>query len=491
MREPIVGRFGAMTGPSKCDKVAVETVDVVVVGGGIAGFCAAIAAAERRRQVLLLEKQQNPGGSTAMSNGFFAFTGTSEQQEIGVVDTTEMLLKDLHEVGGYQNDEQLLKTYARRQHELYRWLRALGTTFDALQISAGQSAARSHHTDPRLLLERLWSRLIDTGYGWVLTDHHVTELERVDDTVTGVLARTPTGPVRVRARQGVVLASGGFTRSPELLQTFAPSQLNAIPYGGLGNTGDGLRMAWKLGAGFRDMGYIAGTYGSHPDTTIEADELLYAYYLGGIIVNTNGRRFADESRSYKLLGDACLRQPHGLGFQVFDRQVRARSRPGVPNYDIDVLEAKGRLFKADTLTELAAAAGIDPDGLIHTVYRYNSAVRGESDDDFERDALCNHSGKLVEIRRPPFYAYPAKTLMTSTYCGLTINTDAQVIDITGAPIAGLYAAGEVTGGFHGTAYMTGTSLGKAALFGRVAGQHAAEHTPGQPRERSPDKRDTP
>jgi flavocytochrome c len=414
-----------------------------------------------------------------MSDGFFSFTGTDEQQAHGVADTTEILLKDLLESGGYQNDEQLLKIYAERQHELYRWLLALGIKFDALQLSGGQSVARSHHTDPRKLLEKLSSRLAGTGRARVLTDHHVIELDRVDDTVTGVLACSPTGPVHVRAPGGVVLASGGFSRSAELLRIFAPHQLSAIPYGGLGNTGDGLRMAWKLGAGFRDMGYIAGTYGSHPDTTIEHDELLYAYYLGAIIVNTNGRRFADESLSYKSLGDACLRQPQGLGLQVFDHRVRARSRPGVPNYDIDFLEAKGRLFKADTLIELAARAGIDPDGLANTVTRYNAAARGESDDDFGRRALCNHTGELIEILQPPFYAYPAKTLMTSTYCGLTINTHAQVIDITGTPITGLYAAGEITGGFHGAAYMTGTSLGKAALFGRIAGQHAARQAVGQ------------
>lgn len=470
MSNPVVGRHGAAKGRPEQDWA--DQVDVVVVGGGIAGYCAAIAAAELDRQVILLEKQPRPGGSTAMSDGFFAFTGTNEQLEDGVVDDPDMLLKDLLEAGGYRNDERLLRIYVERQHELYRWLRATGIEFDALQLSGGQSVARSHHTDPRLLLERLSSRLAGTGRGRVFTEHHVTELERVDDTVTGVLACTPTGPVHVHAAAGVVLASGGFSRSPELLGIFAPSQLRAIPYGGPGNTGDGLLMAWKLGAGFRDMGYIAGTYGSHPDTSIESDELLYAYYLGAIIVNTHGRRFADESLSYKALGDACLRQPQGLDFQVFDQRVWARSRPGVPNYDIDALETKGRLLRADSLAELAARAGIDPNGLVNTVSRYNAAVRGEADDDFGRRALCNNTGKLIEIGRPPFYAYPAKTLMTSTYCGLTVNPDAKVLDVAGTPIRGLYAAGEVTGGFHGTAYMTGTSLGKAALFGRIAGENA-------------------
>jgi fumarate reductase flavoprotein subunit len=82
-------------------------------------------------------------------------------------------------------------------------------------------------------------------------------------------------------------------------------------------------------------------------------------------------------------------------------------------------------------------------------------------------------GELQPIDQGPFYAYPAKSLMTTTYCGVTINTSGEVTDVDGEVIEGLYAAGEVTGGFHGAAYMTGTSLGKGAVFGRVVARQAA------------------
>jgi fumarate reductase flavoprotein subunit len=449
------------------------SVDVIVLGGGIAGFSAAASAAEAGAEVLLLEKQATPGGSTAMSGGFFAFTGTEEQREHGVTDSPELLLRDLQDVGEHRNDPALLRTYVERQGELYQWLRDKGVTFPAVELSSGQSVARSHHTPPRDLIATLHAALTGTGRGSVRVRHRATALERRSSRVTGVHVDTPDGPRTFPARAGVILATGGFSRSPELLEIFAPSQVGAIPYGGLGNTGDGLRMAWQLGAGFRDMGYVAGTYGSHPDTGLERHELLCGYYLGAIIVNTAGRRFTDESQSYKVLGDACLRQPGQLGFQVFDSQVRARSMPGVPLSDIDFLEEKGRLHRADTLTELAEQAGIDPTALVETVTRYNAAARGDETDEFGRDGLCNHVGELLEVAKPPFYAYPAKTLMTSTYCGLTISSRAEVVDMSGSVIDGLYAAGEVTGGFHGVAYMTGTSLGKGALFGRIAGQHAA------------------
>ncbi|MER7922348.1 FAD-dependent oxidoreductase [Streptomyces sp. NPDC096057] len=454
-----------------------QVADVVIIGGGVAGLSAALTAAELGRSVVVLEKQPQPGGSSAMSGGFFAFCETDEQRAHGVSDSRELFLTDLREVGGHRNDEALLAAYLDRQEELYRWLKRLGVTFPALELSSGQSVPRSHHTPPRPLLALLTERLLATGHARILTEHRAVELERADGRVHGVLVESPAGPRRFGARGGVIVTSGGFSRSSELLGIFAPAQTAALPYGGAGNTGDGLRMAWKLGAGFRDMGWISATYGSHPETGVERHELLCAYYLGAIIVNTNGRRFVDESHSYKLLGDTCLRQPEGLGFQIFDSQVRERSEPGVPLSDIDFLEDKGRLFKGDTLAELAAEAGLDPAVLTATVEHYNAAVRGEVADEFGRDGLCNHTGRRGELTKGPFYAYPAKALMTSTYCGLTITANAEVTDVRGAVIEGLYAAGEVTGGFHGVAYMTGTSLGKGALFGRTAGREAAGRVP--------------
>nr|WP_306294112.1 FAD-binding protein [Paenarthrobacter nitroguajacolicus] len=222
-----------------------------------------------------------------------------------------------------------------------------------------------------------------------------------------------------------------------------------------------------------DMAYISGTYGSHPETGPEFHELLTAYYMGAIIVNINGERFVDESKSYKTLGSECLKQPEGLGFEVFDSVVRAKSHPGVPLNDIGMLEDIGHVHKADSLDELAMVIGINAARLQGTVERYNEAVAGKRADDFGRTGLCNGAGELLPIQTGPFYAYPAKTLMTTTYCGITIDTDARVIDVSGDVIEGLYAAGEVTGGFHGKAYMTGTSLGKGALFGRLAAKHIA------------------
>jgi fumarate reductase flavoprotein subunit len=444
--------------------------DVIVVGAGIAGTSTALAAVEAGLSVILVEKMPEIGGSSVMSGGFFAFTETNEQAAMGESDSEALFRSDLVAIGGGAADEALIDVYLSNQSDTYAWLKGHGVVFDDVELSSGQSAARSHHTDIKALVPHLVSIFKQRG-GLLRLASPVVELLHDDERrVSGV--KLDSGE-ELSAAVGVVLASGGFTRARDLLQTFAPDQLNAIPYGGPGNTGDGLRLAWALGAGVADMGYISATYGSHPDTGPEFHELLTAYYLGAIIVNRDGLRFVDESQSYKVLGHEVLKMPGGLGFQVFDSVVRAKSRPGIPLVDIDMLEDIGHVYRAESLSELSRMAGIDESGLLDTVERYNDAIAGGRSDAMGRTALCNGVGELLPIVAPPFYAYEAKALMTSTFAGVTVSPAFEVMTVDRRVISGLYAVGELIGGFHGRAYMTGTSLGKGAVFGRVVAQELA------------------
>jgi fumarate reductase flavoprotein subunit len=449
--------------------------DVVVVGAGLAGHFAAIEAARAGAECLLLEKQDDVGGSTALSEGFFALCQTDEQRAAGVDDSPELLLEDLWAISGHHADQALLSAYVDEQRAMYSWLTAHGVTFSQPMLSGGQSVPRSHRTDPAALLAVLGEQARQLGVA-TLRPARALRLRRNTPrgTVVGCAALIRNREVEVTARRGVVLATGGFSLSSELLDVFAPRQHDALPIGGAGNVGDGLRMAWELGADLRDMGFIKGTFGTHPrGTTTRSHALLLAFYKGAVVVNTAGRRFIDESLSYKDIGDACLLQPDRLGVQVFDATTAERCNTGIPLFDLGEPRRRGLLIQSDSLDELAGASGVDQAGLEATVERYNADVRAHGKDTaFGRAGLVNGVGELTEICTPPFYAYPSTTTLLATYCGLRITADAQVVNVWGELIPGLYAAGEVTGGFHGAAYMTGSALGKAAAFGRIAGRSA-------------------
>ncbi|MBS76830.1 FAD-dependent oxidoreductase [Variovorax sp.] len=449
--------------------------DVVVIGAGMAGHCAAIEAARRGARVLLLEKTALYGGSTRMCGGAFAFAGTEVQRRSEIPDSAQLLEQDLLEAGKHRNDKALVHVYAERQYEAYEWLQAMGLRFDKVSLSGSQSVPRNHSIDPVLVLETLHAQALAAGVGY-RAGAHVERLLTEGDArrVTGVVLKDGE---RIGARGGVVIATGGFSRAPDLVERFAPHLRDARPMGGHGNTGDGLRMAWALGADLIDLGYVKGTFGAPvaapaPGKEEVAPRLVSAMYRGAIIVNRAGRRFVNESVSYKTIGDRCLEQPELLGFQVFDQRVMDQSSPLPTVADYKGALDAGLVKQADSLEALAAALGIDAAALRETVDAYNRACDGAEPDAFGRTSLSTGYGKPTRVETGPFYGLACTTGLTSTYCGLHIDVDARVLDVYKRPIEGLYATGEVMGGFHGETYMSGSSLAKGCIFGRLAAQHA-------------------
>jgi fumarate reductase flavoprotein subunit len=437
--------------------------DAIVVGGGLAGLAATQRLAAQGRKVVLVEKNDRLGGSSALSGGWFALSATELQRRAGVDDSDELFLTDMRRTGGGYADDSLLRALIRGQAPAVEAIDRAGAWTDELKVSAGMTVARAHLVRIRDLLAHLEAEAVTAG-AMILRGRAARRLVTDGYRVVGI--RTEDG--LLAARSGVVLASGGFSRSRELLELFVPDQAAAMPYGGVDNTGDGLRMAWMLGAGLADIGHVSGTYGQHAETTDDEHELLTANYLGAILVNALGERFADESESYKVLGSAVLSQPGRSAFQIFDAVVRALSRPGVPLSDMERLEELGHLVSAPTISSLARELGIPAENLERTIAEYNGSVSRAGGDPFGRTGLVNGVGELTPISSAPFYAYAAVTAMTSTFGGLRVAPDAAVVRVDGTRIEGLYAAGEVAGGFHGASYMTGTALTKALVFGMTA-----------------------
>lgn len=451
--------------------------DVVIVGAGLAGLRAAMEAAAGGATVCVLEKLSSPGGSTVMSSGTFAFSGTDLQRAANINDDTDRLRQDFLDLGHGFNDPTLVDRYVQDQLGEYRYLRDKGISFVRVEASSGQSRPRSHCADPRAIIERFLQDSESDPSIWI--DFEVSARGLVKDgtgRVQGVIAESKDGRRIYSARQGVILTSGGFSRAPDLLQQFVPEVMSAVPAGGFGSQGDGLRMAFECGADLADLQFVSGTFGTPwPQRPNEIPKTLLAVYRGAIVVNKQGNRFIDESQSYKKLGAACLQQPDGIVFQIFDQKIFDQSTEQMPSFNFRGAERDGRLVKAATLAELAQKMGIPAVDFSLSATEYNDdAASSGIDRHFGRKSLSHTLGRIAPLKTAPFYGYPCTTMISSTYAGVRVDDHARVLDKQRKPIAGLYAAGEVMGGFHGESYMTGSSLVKALVFARIAALTALE-----------------
>lgn len=451
------------------------TTKLVVVGGGLAGFSAALSAAEAGMQVLLLEKTAATGGSSAMSGGCLAFAGTDLQQERGIEDSAELLFRDLVEVGKGECDETLVRAYTDNQLPTYEWLKQQGVSFQpVIETASGQSVPRVHNVDPADMVRQLEQAALATGKVEILYQTRARRLLRdMGGRVIGLTAEQAGRTLEIHAERGVILACGGFVHDREMIHRFAPLYDEAVFIGGEGNEGDGLRMAWALGADVRDMVHIKGTFGKHPMDENNHHACL-AVYKGAIAVNQDGRRYVDESLSYKLLGDACMQQPYAVTYQILDQDIMRSGDNRVRILDFERRLEEGLFVEADSLEQLAKLLELPEQVFLDEVNAYNAAVSEGHTPEFGRQHLVHQFGELRPIVNPPFYAYPSTAAVFGTYCGVRVDTQMRVQDVFGEPIDGLLAAGEMVGGLHGAAYMTGSALGKAAIFGRLAAATAVK-----------------
>ena len=416
--------------PASFDK---ET-DVVIIGTGAAGSSAAARCSQLGLKVIVLEKMPVGGGSSVLCNGGFAVCCTDVQERKRIKDSPELFEKELLTMGKV-NDPELVHTFVTASLPTYKWMRGLGVEVNDVTTGAGMSVPRQHMTRPPQMLG-IFREITEKAGGQYLFKTAARRLiVNEEGRVTGVEAESRGKKLSIRARRGVVIAAGGWARSEDLLRRFSPAAEKALKLGGIGNSGDGSKMAWALGA------------------------------------DLNGERYADESRPYKELGDMTLAQPEGIGIQIYDAAVHEEAQKD-PLARTDTLKKNGELYSADTIEGLAKAMGLPADKLAATVRAYNEGL-AKGADAFGRTSLSAGNGKPAPIVKAPFYGFRATAVLLSTYCGPKIDSQARVINIFGEPIEGLWAAGEGTGGLHGAAYMSGTSVGKAVVFGKIAAESIA------------------
>ena len=326
----------------------------------------------------------------------------------------------------------------------------------------------------------------------IFTNVRARRLRGTEGGVEGLEVESAAGTFTVTARRGVVLASGGFEWSEELQQSFLPAPVT--PTSPPHNEGDGLKMGLRVGAAVKNMSKVWGVpviqdpehvYDERQSARVANVELTLP---GSIAVNRHGERFINEAVNYHDLAkiftdvdpaDGSLRnQP---AWMIFDARYR-RSYPLVGHPPGD--SAPDWVATAPTLTELAELVGIDPEGLEKTVAGFNPPASEGVDPLFHRgvktqdrhlaDKSWGPNPSLAPLSEPPFYAVPVKSGTLGTAGGLSTDDLGRVLDQDGAPIPGLFAAGNVTANLYGDAYPgAGATITAAVVRGYAIGDALA------------------
>ena len=464
----------------KNDKEAVKgetkvyTADVVIIGGGGAGLAAAVSAHQNGATVIVVEKMSRLGGNTILSGGALNAVDPVRQGSQGIEDSTDKHYTQTFEGGDKQGNPVLIRTLVENAYAGVQWLEELGMTFkDEVFTVLGGLWPRAHKPTTPLGTGFIstYQNYIDSNEGIeVLLDTEALELVFKDGRVTGVKATSEKGDVVLNANNGVILATGGFSANNELLEKYNetwPSLANIKTTNHPGATGDGLVMAEEVGANLIGLSNIQLLPMGDPATGSLSGNIEQGVE-NRIFVNKEGNRFVDEGARRDVMTKALMQQTDSWLWVVLDaKNYPTKETKNNFNETIDDLIAQGRAFKGDTLEELAKQIGVDPANLVKAVNEFNAAVDSGKADAFGRTLFD------TKIDTPPYYAGARVPTVHHTMGGVEINEYTQVLDATGAIIPGLYAAGEVTGGIHGSNRLGGNALADILVFGRIAGESAA------------------
>ena len=462
-------------------KDATYDADVVVVGGGGAGLAAAVSAAQTGAKVVVVEKLDILGGSTNVSEGALNAVDPERQKAQGIEDSVETFIETTYTGGHSTGNMDLIKYLCENSRGAVEWMEDVGVKFsDTIDSATGSLGTRSHYPaamkSGNCYIQVFEKVLGDMDNVTILTGTTGKELLTKSGAVTGVKAEGKQGEtVTLNAKNGVIIATGGFGANKELLgesNTGVWSHVDVTKLGctnmALSAQGDGITMAKEVGANVIGMSDIQLHPCGTPGTGLM--ENIRTSSHSRIFVNINGDRFVNENAGRDTLAQAILDQENQT-YWIVVNNVRFPSRDWVDAYGgtIASMVAQGVVVEADTIEELAEKTGMDAAKLQASVDTYNAVVRGEKEDELGFKARTTDK----EITTGPWYTCKKVPTVHHTMGGLEIDTDTHVLNGQGQAIKGLYAAGEVTGGIHGENRLGGNAIADCMTFGRTAGANAA------------------
>lgn len=508
----------AATEAAKADD-ATYTTDIVIVGAGGAGMTAALTAAEKGADVIILESQAAVGGNSVRATGGMNAADTPAQDEnefgesagvektlktarttyadnvtitklaeevekqwadyqanpVGYFDSDELMELDTMIGGKGINNPELVEELADESADGVEWLKKYGIDLTSVGSFGGASVKRIHrpvNAEGKTiavgsymipLLEKACeendkiSIQLETTATTILTDEN--------GKAVGVKAVGATGnEVTVNAK-AVILATGGFGANLDMVAELVPALKGFMTTNAAGAQGQGIEMAQALGAATVDMNQIQ----IHPTVQFDTAALITEGLRGdgAVLINAEGKRFIDEVGTRDVVSAAEIAQPGSYSYLVVDQAMLDKSSV-IAGY-----VKRGFVFQGNTYEELAEALGVDAATFAETMNTWNTYVEAKNDPDFGRTSFAQ------PLNTAPYYAIKVTAGVHHTMGGLVINTDTEVLKADGTAIAGLYAAGEVTGGVHGANRLGGNAVADFVVFGRIAGEEAAEYALGE------------
>lgn len=503
-----------------------QSADVVVVGGGGAGLAAAISASQGGASVIVVEKNGEIGGDTLVCGAIYNAPDEELQAQVTMSDSVKATIEaalaeepvsdehaalqaevqaqwdeynasgrtDLFDTpewyalqtwinGDKVANLDLVKVLCYDSYEGLNWIESLGMEFmDGISQGAGSLWQRTHTSTMSMgtgFISTYAEYIQNDDNITILTNSTATELVLGDDgSVVGVICTDKAGnEFTVSASMGVILATGGFSANSQMVQEYNTSgkwdDLTGVKTTNRFSCsqGDGITMALAAGASLTDMDQIQllylgnvkdGQLTKYPPRDVNGTDQV-------IFINTEGQRFVREDGRRDEICLAVIAQPDSM-FYILESGDGAgyvditdpnwRSADG---FTFDYLEENGYIVTADTLEELAEKLDMDPETLQATVDAFNTSVE-TGEDEFGRTLYS------TTLENGPWVATARQACVHHTMGGVTIDTEGRVLDESGNAISGLYAAGEITGGIHGSNRLGGNAVVDTVVFGKLAGE---------------------